>query len=172
MRKQKTIFAAIIALGMFVAAQAALAGTAHLTWNANTEPDLDGYKVYYDTTSHSSGTCPGDYGAADYDVTDQTATGHWFDTLTPGQTYYFRLTAYDNATTPNESGCNATEVSKVITYRGDIDSTPDHDVDVSDLSILAGVYGQTITHRADINRDGTIGVSDLSILAGEFGSSF
>lgn len=168
MLKQKVIIKFFLSMGVFVLAHTASAGTAKLSWDANTEPDLDGYKVYYDTSSHASGTCPGDYGNS-YDVTDNVTT-HWFDTLTPGQTYYFRLTAYD--TSANESVCNATEVSKLITYRGDINATPDHKVDVSDLGILAGVFGQTIVSSADIDRDGKVDVSDLGIMAGEFGLSF
>lgn len=168
---RKALFFSVFSVALFaIVTNNALAGSAHVTWNANSEGDLDGYKIYYDTSSHSSATDPDDDDYANsYDVTDN-AVSHWFDALTPGQTYYFRLTAYD--TSANESNYNATEVSKLITYRGDINTTPDHAVNVSDLSILAGLYGQTISHAADINRDGTVDVSDLSIMAGEFGSSF
>ncbi|MFA5962202.1 MAG: fibronectin type III domain-containing protein [Parcubacteria group bacterium] len=166
-KKQLVFLCMLLALFAFGAGQA-LAGSAHVTWNANSEGDLDGYKIYYDTASHSSATDPADDDYANsYDVTDN-GVSHWFDALTPGQTYYFRLTAYD--TSANESNYNATEVSKLITYRGDINI--DRAVDVSDLGIIAGLFGQTIEHAADINRSGTVDVSDLSILAGEFGSSF
>lgn len=166
--KKKFLSTMIALVAILIFADVVSAGTAKVSWDANLESDLDGYKIYYDTTSHVSGTCPVDY-TQSYDVTDN-ATIHWFDDLTPGQTYYFRLTAYD--TSANESVCNATEVSKLITYRGDINTTSDHKVDVSDLSIMASVFGQTISHKADINRNGTVDISDLSILAGEFGSAF
>jgi len=52
----------------------ALAGSATLHWQANTEPDLAGYRIYYGTSNN----------------------------LTEGQTYYFALTAVD--TSGNESG--------------------------------------------------------------------
>lgn len=169
-KKNIAIFLFLLGALCLFGANQALAGSAHLTWNANSEGDLDGYKLYYDTTSHAAATDPAedDY-ANSYDVTN-SAVSHWFDALTPGATYYFRLTAYD--TSANESNYNTTEVSKLITYRSDINTTPDHAVNLTDLSILAGVYGQTIVHAADINRNGTVDVSDLSILAGEFGSSF
>lgn len=65
--------------------------TASLTleWNANTEPDLAGYKIYGATSS-------GAYGAAVATVpanaTSFVATG-----LQPGVTYFFVITAFDTA---------------------------------------------------------------------------
>lgn len=80
----------------------AQAAQVQLTWNANTETDLAGYKVYV-------GTAAGTYGAP-VDVGNVTA--HTL-TLTPaaGQTYYFALTAYD--TSGNES-IKSSEVSVFI----------------------------------------------------------
>ena len=70
----------------------AQAAQIQVSWNANTETDLAGYKVY-------AGTAPGQYGAP-VDVGNVTA---YTATLTPatGTTYYFALTAYD--TSGNES---------------------------------------------------------------------
>jgi hypothetical protein len=64
-----------------------------ITWNANTEADLAGYKLYY-------GTHPGQYGEP-VDVGKVTECGI---PIKPDQaaTYYFALTAYD--TSGNESG--------------------------------------------------------------------
>jgi fibronectin type 3 domain-containing protein len=74
-----------------------------LTWNANTESDLAGYKVY-------RATAPGAYGAPiatlQGNVTGYVATG-----LQVGTTYYFVVTAYDNA--GNESAYS-NEVSKSV----------------------------------------------------------
>jgi hypothetical protein len=57
-----------------------------LTWDPNAEADLKGYRVYYGTSS-------GNYTSV-IDVGNQvtcTVTG-----LTPGETYYFAATAYNN----------------------------------------------------------------------------
>ena len=65
-----------------------------LNWIPNTEPDLAGYIVYY-------GTTPGVY-------TANVNVGLFSTKLMTGlfpiqQWYYFSITAYDNATPPNES---------------------------------------------------------------------
>lgn len=77
--------------------------SADLTWNANTESDLAGYKVYRATAS-------GAYGAPiatlTGNVTNYVATG-----LQVGTTYFFVVTAYD--TEGNESSVS-NEVSKSI----------------------------------------------------------
>ena len=77
--------------------------SADLTWNANTESDLAGYKVYRATAS-------GAYGAPvatlTGNVTNYVATG-----LQVGTTYFFVVTAYDTA--GNESSIS-NEVSKSI----------------------------------------------------------
>ncbi|TAK03045.1 MAG: hypothetical protein EPO39_12735 [Candidatus Manganitrophaceae bacterium] len=79
----------------------ALAANADLSWSANTETDLAGYKVYYGTSSRNYGA-PVDVG----NQTTFTATG-----LSEGQTYYFAVTAYNAA--GSESGLS-TEVSKTF----------------------------------------------------------
>jgi hypothetical protein len=69
----------------------ATTGSISLAWDANTESDLGGYKVYYGTASRTYGT-PIDVG---------NVTSHKAEGLTIGQTYYFAVTAYD--TSNNES---------------------------------------------------------------------
>lgn len=76
----------------------AMAANADLTWNANTETDLAGYKIYYGTSSRSYGA-PIDVG----NQTSYTVTG--LNT----QTYYFAVTAYNSL--GSESGYSI-EVSK------------------------------------------------------------
>jgi len=63
-----------------------------LAWDANTEPDLAGYKVHYGTASGSYTTI-----VDVHNVITATVTG-----LAAGQTYYFVVTAYNAAN--NESG--------------------------------------------------------------------
>ncbi len=68
-------------------------GLLTLTWDANTESDLAGYKVYRSTTS-------GTYGAPIVTIQGNVTT-YQATNLNIGQTYYFVITAYD--TSGNES---------------------------------------------------------------------
>ena len=79
-------------LSLFIFSQDIFAAQIKLAWDANTESDLAGYKVYCGTTSGTYGT-PIDAG----NVTTYTLAG-----LTLGQTYFIAVTAYDTST--NESG--------------------------------------------------------------------
>ncbi len=56
-----------------------------LNWDANTEPDVKGYKLYFGLES-------GNY-VESIDV--GAATKYTVSGLQPGQTYYFALTAYN-----------------------------------------------------------------------------
>ena len=76
-------------------------GSANLTWTANTEPDLAGYKVHI-------GTQPGIYNPP---ITLGTVTTYTATNLTSGKTYYFCVSAFDSA--GNDSPCSA-EISKPI----------------------------------------------------------
>jgi hypothetical protein len=79
------------------------AGTANLTWNASTESDVTGYKVY-------RGTASGSYGAP-LTTLLKTATSYTMTGLQTGTTYFFVITAYDSS--GNES-IFSNEVSKSI----------------------------------------------------------
>ena len=74
-------------------------GSATVTWNANTESDLAGYRVYYGTSSRNY---PNSISLGK--VTSGTVSG-----LTVGTTYYFAVKAVD--TSGNLSGYSA-EVTK------------------------------------------------------------
>jgi fibronectin type 3 domain-containing protein len=76
-------------------------GSASLSWTADTEPDLAGYKVYIGTQS----------GLYNPPITLGTATTYSATNLASGKTYYFCVSAFDSA--GNESPCSA-EVSKSI----------------------------------------------------------
>jgi hypothetical protein len=62
-----------------------LAGTVTLAWDANTESDLAGYKIYYGLASGSYSTTIDVKNVIQYTVPD----------ILPGTTYYFAATAYD-----------------------------------------------------------------------------
>jgi hypothetical protein len=98
-RSSLTILFLCAAFSLFLSP--ALAGTATVKWNANTETDLAGYKVYYGTVSRS-------YQPA---IPVGKVTSLSIPGLTEGKKYYFAVAAVD--TSGNESGYSA-EVSKTI----------------------------------------------------------
>lgn len=77
-------------------------GRVTISWNANTESDLAGYRVYRGNTSGNTSVEVVDVG---------NVTTYQWNGLTPGQTHYFTVTAYD--INSNESAKSA-EVSKVF----------------------------------------------------------
>ena len=134
----------------------ALAGTATVSWNANTEPDLAGYKIYYGTSPRSGSCPPGGY-ANNIDVGN--VTSHTFNNLTDGATYYFSVTAYD--TSSNESTCSS-EVSKAMTVKT---------YNVSDFTNLVADWMKTGSGSpADVNSDSIVNSRDLGIMMSHWGS--
>lgn len=89
----KTLILIIVAIGTFLASNA-FADDYTLTWDANSEPDLAGYKLYYKVDGPGP---PYDGGMVDVgNVTQYTWTGlpGEFD-LAPGQRIRFVVTAYN-----------------------------------------------------------------------------
>jgi hypothetical protein len=79
-------------------------GSVTLTWTANGEPDLAGYKIYV-------GTASGTYSFPGSPFLAGKVTSYTIANLPKGQTYFFALSAYDSA--GNESVLSA-EVSKSL----------------------------------------------------------
>ena len=79
-------------------------GNVTLTWTANGEPDLAGYKIYI-------GTASGTYDAPGSAFVTGKVTSYTVSNLPKGQTYFFAISAYDSA--GNESALSA-EVSKSL----------------------------------------------------------
>ena len=73
-------------------------GTISLAWDANTESDLAGYKIYYGTSARSYQTS----------VNVGNVTSYQLTGLTPGQVYFIAVTAYD---TSNYESAFSNEVS-------------------------------------------------------------
>jgi hypothetical protein len=87
-----TLFCVLASVG------AASAQSMTLAWDANTEPDLAGYRVHYGTVSGSPTTT----------VDVGNVTQRQFSGLQAGVTYYFRVTAYN---TSNDESAPSAEVS-------------------------------------------------------------
>jgi hypothetical protein len=81
----------------------ALAGSATISWNANTDNDLAGYRVYYGTTRG------GPYGSSTA-LVPKTQTSCTISDLTSG-TYYFVVVALDTAN--NESPWSAEAIKTI-----------------------------------------------------------
>ena len=84
--------------------QSPTTGIVTLTWTANGEPDLAGYKVYV-------GTASGTYSFPGSAFLTGEVTNYTVSNLPKGQTYFFAISAYDIA--GNESALSA-EVSKSL----------------------------------------------------------
>src|SRR5512139_390025 len=92
MNHKKSILTLLILVFTLVLCQSALAAQIKLAWDANGEPDLAGYKIYYGTSAKSY--------TASVDVGN--VTSYTLASLNGGQTYYLTVTAYN--TSGSESG--------------------------------------------------------------------
>jgi hypothetical protein len=143
----------LIALVMlFALGSVARAADATLAWDANTESDLAGYKIYYGNGSHVYGS-PVILGK----VTTYTITN------LPAGTYYFAVTAYNTAGL--ESGYS-NEVSTTISgTTSKCDMNADGAVNVQDMQVLINailaLQGATAN---DLNGDSRVDILDLQIL--------
>ena len=112
------------------------AGSVTISWNANAESDLAGYRIYYGASS-------GNYSNV---VTVGNATAYTFNSLNGGATYYFVVAAYDDS--GNESGYSA-EVSATV-----IDTTPPLITAVAAKNITTS--GASITWSTDEAADSQV----------------
>ncbi|KKP98046.1 MAG: hypothetical protein US25_C0013G0003 [Candidatus Moranbacteria bacterium GW2011_GWE1_36_7] len=191
MLKQKNrfnvfIFSLIASCAFFVGAgNVQAAASAVVSWTPPTTDEgggaltgLSGYKVYYNTVStwlNVLGSCSEGLGtpvSTSVDVPGAGVSSYRFsNNLVAGQTYYFTVAAYDNASTPNFSKCATTtvgalkEVSKRLSYSGDINN--DWVVNGGDITTMIGVY-LTNNATADINKDGVVNGGDVTILAQDY----
>ncbi len=104
------------AIGIFVKSPAKVpqnTGTGTLSWNANIESDLAGYRIYYGIEKRMSDCPPAGYPQKVEVGKTQTpeTPSHKLENLETGKTYYFSITSYD--TSGNES-CFSDEMSKTI----------------------------------------------------------
>lgn len=83
-------------------------GSAELSWDKNSEPDLAGYKVYYGKNPRTS-DCP--KGGYEEVINIGKKTKYKANNLEPGQTYYFSVTSYNSA---KKESCFSEEMKKDI----------------------------------------------------------
>lgn len=165
--KHKNFMIVFMALFIFAingVANVVFAGSATLSWNANTEPDLAGYKIYYGTAARI-GTDPKICTMCGYSTKVEVGkiTTYSINNLTNGQTYYFSITAYD--TSGNESAFSS-QVSKFISMSADFNF--DNHVNSVDFGIMMSFWGSTARPAADINKDGLVNSVDFGILMSQW----
>jgi hypothetical protein len=97
-------------LFIFMTCSNLYAASMNLAWNANTESDLAGYRIYY-------GTSPGNYTSSQE---TGRVTSYTLSNLTEGRTYYITMSAFD--TSRNESR-RTTEIRGVAHNAGLIKQT-------------------------------------------------
>jgi hypothetical protein len=184
--KQKMLLLYSVILGLFFAISffnsVLAAGSATVSWTPPTEnegggtlTDLAGYRVYYDTSSHWTSTCPLDAGSYANVADGDASSYHFNNTLTAGHTYYFTVVAYDNANPANISGCASdgtdTEVNLPVTYSADINPIKDCAVDNLDYTVFHAHYNES-GGVADINKDGTVDNLDYAYIHSDYNNSF
>lgn len=189
-------FFLLVVISLILPAFKAHADSVHLSWNppidnvdGTTITDLAGYNVYWGTSSRTYPnmstvltciSCPDPIGTE----REQTCLA-----LTPGQTYYFAVTAFDAS--GNESDfSNEVMMDILVTggILGNIDTTSPGSasrVDGFDLKAMMGCFGKGITgltcteanftiwknscEKADLNYSGNVDVTDFGILSTNFG---
>jgi hypothetical protein len=104
---RKVYLLTLLAVALLVSPMVAYGATVTLAWDANTETDLAGYKIYY-------GTGSGDY-LEPIDVGNTTQYTH--TGFAEGVTYYIAVTAYD--VDNNESAYSAELVHTIATANND-----------------------------------------------------
>ncbi|KKP80221.1 MAG: hypothetical protein A2271_02845 [Candidatus Moranbacteria bacterium RIFOXYA12_FULL_35_19] len=83
-------------------------GSAVLSWNANSETDLAGYKIYYGKKPRTD-DCP--KGGYEKVVDVGKKVNYTVNNLELGQTYYFSVTSYNSA---KKESCFSGETKKEI----------------------------------------------------------
>ncbi|MCG3115415.1 MAG: DNRLRE domain-containing protein [Candidatus Manganitrophus sp. SA1] len=142
------LISVVFILSFFFFSTTVFAGDATLTWNANTEADLAGYRVYFGTASRT-------YGPS---VNVGKATSHTLTGLA-NQTYFFAVTAYDTA---GKESAFSVEVSKSIT-------TPD-----TVAPVLSSINAGSIAANSAVITWGTNEPTDTQVQYGtttSYGSS-
>ncbi len=112
----------IVCLLLFVA-EVVHGASLNLAWNANTEPDLAGYRIYLGTSS-------GNYTSSLQAV---KVTSHTLTELNEGTTYYIAMTAFDTSLNESQRSAEITAVARGAEKCNDgIDNDGDGLIDCAD----------------------------------------
>ncbi len=107
------VFVGYIIFGKKIIPKTADSGTATLFWNANTESDLTGYRIYYGTSARTDNCPPGGY--REKNDVGKTNTPdkptYKLENLENSKIYYFSITSCDIS--GNES-CFSDEMNKTM----------------------------------------------------------
>ncbi len=138
----RTVLMLLMAAFVIMPFSNAMAASVDLAWDANTEPELAGYKIYYGTSSGSY-TASKDVGK----TTTCTING-----IDEGKTYYFVATAYDGQN--NESGYSNQVSFTVPLSDSDNDGVPDNqDAFPDDPSETIDTDNDGVGNNADTDDD-------------------
>ena len=111
MNKKSVIIGLIIAILIFLGGSYYIknsTGSTRLTWDANKEPNIAGYKIYYGTESRT-GNCP--KGGYENKVDAGNKTDYIIEGLKRNTKYYFSITSYNSE---GKESCFSDEVSKKV----------------------------------------------------------
>ncbi len=125
---------------LILSSSVSFSGEIKLAWDANTEPDLAGYKIYYGTSART-GTDPKNCGLCGYStvVSAGKVTSYTLGNLISGQNYYVSLSATD--TSNNESGFS----NEVNGTAKDPTSTQNYTITTNPTGLQITVDGTTYT---------------------------
>lgn len=127
-------------LVLVLASTGSNASSVGLTWDANVEGDLAGYRIYYASFTlldKSTAAARANPLVSIFEVSKTTTTDVY---LKGGTTYYFRATAFDTAR--NESGFNV-KLSSGVEMQDEVSA---------------------YIKQGDVNGDGQINTTDLTII--------
>jgi hypothetical protein len=146
-------------------------------WDANTEPDLAGYYIYY--KNDTSGAPYNGTGAVEGNspiqipltsLNDPSNPVYTLHDLSDTRTVYFVSTTYDiygnEGGFSNELYVIGDESGLFTSCSGDF--TPDGDVDSADLIVFLNAHANGDL-TADLNSSGVVDAEDLTIFSSEFG---
>lgn len=173
---------------LLVADVAWAANSATITWNANTEPDLAGYKIYYGVGTYSGGTwttprsgtnpgtgtgkcglCgyPASFNGVNNPISLGKVTTYAVNNLANGR-YYFSVTAVDLSGNESAFSGDTTTTYKFVSGTADLNGIGG--VGGQDFSILLGYWLSQSRPPADINQSGQVNGQDFSIMMGQWNS--